>query len=472
MIKTHFPDSVLHIGRDVDQQFGGIPHCPTKRSKGLAGKIFTRNKIIWAIQSFKPFKSPGEDGIFPALLQQGLTELVHPLSIIFKNSYLMAYIPLSWRKVNVVFIPKAGKRNTKEPKSYRPSSLTSFLLKTMEKMINIHLRSEFLLERPLHKNQYAYQPGKSTETALHNLVTKIEKALNEKEVALCAFIDIEGAFDNTSYKSIEKAALQKGFEISTVKWIQSMLASRKIITKIGDSSVTATAVKGCPQGGVLSPLLWSIVADSLLNKLNQNGFETQGYADDIVIIIRGRHDEIISNLMQNALNVVNDWSREENLKVNPNKTTIIPFTRRRKLHLKAPTLNGTQIHFSNETKYLGVILDKKLTWNAHLTRTIKQATVAFWSCKRLLGKTWGLSPKLIYWSYRTIIRPIITYAALIWWPKMNQKIASERLSKVQRLACLGITGAMPTCPTAALEAMLDLPPLHLQVIKEAIWGGD
>lgn len=471
MLKTHFPDSILQKGCDVDRKFEEIPRCPTNRSKSLAGKIFTQNKIRWAIKSFKPYKSPGEDGIFPALLQQGLTDLAYPLSKIFKNSYLLGYIPLSWREVNVVFIPKAGKRNSEEPKSYRPISLTSFLLKTMEKVINIHLGNEVLSKNPLHKNQYAYQSGKSTETALHNLVTKIEKALNEKEVALCAFIDIEGAFDNTTYESIEKAALHKGCETSTVKWIKAMLASRRIKTKIGDRSATVTAVKGCPQGGVLSPLLWSIVVDSLLNKLNQKGFETQGYADDLVITIRGRHDRTISSLMQNALNVVNDWSKKENLRVNPSKTTLIPFTRRRKLNLIAPTLNGTQINFSSETKYLGIVLDRKLTWNPHLTRTTERATVAYWCCKRLLGKTWGLSPKLIYWSYRTIIRPLVTYAALVWWPKTKEKTASEKLSKVQRLACLGVTGAIPTCPTAALEMMLDLLPLHLQVQKEAILGG-
>jgi hypothetical protein len=52
---------------------------------------------------------------------------------------------------------------------------------------------------PLHRNQFAYQPGKSTETALHQLVTRIEKTLDAKGIALGAFLDIEEAFYNTSY---------------------------------------------------------------------------------------------------------------------------------------------------------------------------------------------------------------------------------------------------------------------------------
>jgi hypothetical protein len=50
--------------------------------------------------------------------------------------------------------------------------------------------------------QFAYQAGKSTVSALHRLVNKIEKALRYKEVALSAFVDIQGAFDNTGFESI------------------------------------------------------------------------------------------------------------------------------------------------------------------------------------------------------------------------------------------------------------------------------
>jgi hypothetical protein len=57
----------------------------------------------------------------------------------------------------------------------------------MEKLIDLHIRSKYLVRHPLHKMQFSYQAGKSTVSALHHLVTKIEKALRYKEVALSAF---------------------------------------------------------------------------------------------------------------------------------------------------------------------------------------------------------------------------------------------------------------------------------------------
>lgn len=80
---------------------------------------------------------------------------------------------------------------------------------------------------PLHHRQHAYQKGKSVETALHQLVVKIEKALDNKMFALGIFMDIEGAFDNTSYNSIKKAAQTHGIDTNLTRWIDAMLTGRK-----------------------------------------------------------------------------------------------------------------------------------------------------------------------------------------------------------------------------------------------------
>jgi hypothetical protein len=74
-----------------------------------------------------------------------------------------------WRQVNVVFIPKPGRNSYNGPRDYRPISLTSFLLKAMERLVDRCLRDEALAIVRLHPNQHAYQAGKSVETALHQL---------------------------------------------------------------------------------------------------------------------------------------------------------------------------------------------------------------------------------------------------------------------------------------------------------------
>jgi hypothetical protein len=67
-----------------------------------------------------------------------------------------------------------------------------------------------------------------------------------------------------------------------------------------------------------------------------------------------------------------------------------------------------------------------------------------------------------------VVRPVVTYAANIWWPRV--KISQAELSKLQRMAYLGTTGAMRTAPTAAMEVLLGLPPPYLQMEVEARIG--
>ena len=92
-------------------------------------------------------------------------------------------------------------------------SLThSFLLKTLERLVDRFIRDDTLIKYPLNENQHAYMAGKSTDTALHVLVGKIEKALYNKEYALSVFLDIEGAFNNECIHRLplERFTFKKG----------------------------------------------------------------------------------------------------------------------------------------------------------------------------------------------------------------------------------------------------------------------
>jgi hypothetical protein len=150
---------------------------------------------------------------------------------------------------------------------------------------------------------------------------------------------------------------------------------------------------------------------------------------------------------------------------------IIPFTKKRVLKgLKEPSLFGKTIQLSTEVKYLKLTLDKGLTWGAHLDKVTNRAYRDFWTCKDTFRKTWGLSPWVVHWMHTMVVRPIITYAAMNWWPRLKYKTSQAKLSKLKRLACLGITGAMRTTPTAATEVLLGLPPLHLKIEAEATVG--
>jgi len=154
--------------------------------------------------------------------------------------------------------------------------------------------------------------------------------LDNKESTLGIFIDIEGAFDKTTFPTITQQLNSRNVPLVVGEWKLKMLSSRAISINVEDITVRALVMKGCPQGGVLSPYLWNIVLDTLINHLNNNGFYTIAYADDIVILLTGKFVNTLCDRAQDGLKLIKTWCKEHSLSINPDKTEMVLFTRKKK----------------------------------------------------------------------------------------------------------------------------------------------
>jgi hypothetical protein len=128
--------------------------------------------------------------------------------------------------------------------------------------------------------------------------------------------------------------------------------------------------------------------DELLGELNKEGYYAVGYADDIAILINGKFPQTVSEVLQTALGLVEQWCDRTGFSINPSKTAVIPFTKKRVLKgLKELTLFGKTIQLPTEVKYLGLTLDKGLTWGAQLDK-VAGPTGPFGSVKALSERHW------------------------------------------------------------------------------------
>jgi hypothetical protein len=123
---------------------------------------------------------------------------------------------------------------------------------------------------------------------------------------------------------------------------------------------------------------------------------TYRYADDIVITVQGKFAHTVRELIQAALDVVDNWTIKEGLSISPHKTAIVPFTNRRSLEGLGPLLlRDKRLQILDEVKYLGVTLDSKLSWNQHLQAIIRKTQTTFAVIRRTCGKQWSLRPNLV-----------------------------------------------------------------------------
>ena len=139
----------------------------------------------------------------------------------------MGYTPKVWRTAKVVFIPKLGKEDYSDPRSFRPITLASFLLKGLERIVGWHLE-KLGIGREISRFQHAFKKGFSTDTALSGVVDRIESSILRGGFSLGVFFDIEGAFDNVITPKITDGLIKKGAPQFLVNWYGFYLRNRFI----------------------------------------------------------------------------------------------------------------------------------------------------------------------------------------------------------------------------------------------------
>lgn len=467
LMETHHPDCT-RLTNELPPAHTNL-HLEVPQDKV---EIITETyKIEWAIDELGSFKAPGEDEIFPAMLKKSKKVIIPVLHRLFQSSLKLTHVPKAWRGTIITFIPKNGKKAYDTPDAFRPISLMSFLLKILEKLIDKYLR-ENGVENRLSDAQHAYRKSRGTDSAHHALCSHIDKAINYNEIAIATFVDIKGAFDFTRFETIREAAIDFGIEEWIIAWIENMLKTRTIKAALGEAEIKYNATRGCPQGGCLSPLLWSMVVNSLLERLIEAGFTVVGYADDAVILrFGGRRLELtLCELMNEALKIVEKWCHEKGLSVNPDKSQLIRFSKGiQTSKLKPIRMYGKEITRVKQTKYLGLTIDENLNWGKHIDNVVQKAKNSLWASRAMISKNWGLNPKAVLWLYKQVIMPRITFGCLAWWHAAVQVKANQmKLSTIQRTAMLMATGATSYTATESLNAILDLPPLHIKIEHSAL----
>ncbi|MCP4494258.1 MAG: hypothetical protein GY820_44190 [Gammaproteobacteria bacterium] len=169
------------------------------------------------------------------------------------RNHELQHVPSLWKESTGIFIPKPGKTDYNHPKSYRTITLSPVMLKLQEKAILWHMQHDLNIAKDISKRQYGFKKGCSTEAALHKVAHTIERRIAKKGFVLGVFLDIEGAFDNVSFKAISEAIRSTEADPSTAQWIINMVTNRYINIRHKQNTKRIHIKRGCPQGVFFLP---------------------------------------------------------------------------------------------------------------------------------------------------------------------------------------------------------------------------
>ena len=153
--------------------------------------------------------------------------------------------------------------------------------------------------------------------------------------------------------------------------------------------------------------------------------------------------------MQEAMNLISDWAKEWLVMINRTKTEATCFSLSPKREELILQINGQKIHQQDTPTYLGVKLDRKLTWFPHISTMHSKGLRKMALMKKLAGTKWGANMKILTQVYTATVRPHMEYASSAW--SSATKTNLDQLTKTQNAGLRIITGGMKTTLISELE---------------------
>ncbi|GBM05438.1 Putative protein in type-1 retrotransposable element R1DM [Araneus ventricosus] len=331
-----------------------------------------------------------------------------------------------------------GGKDQRLASSYRPISLLPTIGKVLEKLMTQRLTYHLESTNSLNDRQHDIREGKSVDTAINDLLSKIKTARRDGKHSLDA---------NTCPVNINRL-------------FHSLLQNRKVTLLTTQGRATKDQKQGCPQGLCSGPALWNLVANEILNEVWPDSVHIRAFADDFVLVIETDTNKSLVADTQSAITQFNSWCSENELAIPTEKTNYILFSKM----VRSPkiTWNGYKINRVKSFKYLGIHVDDRLNWLEHINKQGEKAIKMQQNLKRIAGGNWGISQIRRRTLYKTVIERMLAHGSSAWCLNPTFKM-KRKLSSIQRPFLLHISGAYRTTPTAALQTLLGFSPLHMQL---------
>ncbi|KAL7296992.1 hypothetical protein TKK_0009427 [Trichogramma kaykai] len=390
----------------------------------------TLHEIKTLIEDLKNKKTPGYDGISSKTLKELPLKAVRFITILVNSCLRLKFFPSQWKVAQIILVGKPGKP-TELVTSYRPISLLPICAKMYEKIILSRLKPLLFEEHIIPEHQFGFRECHSTIEQVNRIVVKIRSAFERKQYCSAVFLDVAQAFDKVWHTSLLHKIRLK-FPENIYLLLKSYLENRTFQVKFNNIITKLYNINaGVPQGSVLGPTLYLIYTSDIPLA---NDVTTATYADDTSLLSSPSDPTIASINLQGHLTAVQNWFRNWRIKINENKSAHITFTLRRD-SCPAVTLNGIPVPQYNEVKYLGMHIDRRLTWKTHIWTKRKQLGLKLKKLYWLIGRNSALTLDNKLLLYKSLIKPIWTYGIQLWGAasKSNINIIERFQSKVLRI---------------------------------------
>lgn len=422
-------------------------------------------EIGLAIDSMKPNKAPGIDGVNVKLIKAWRQRDKTYFDELLMHWWDTQTFPNEFKTANMVILIK----NSDKPftaQNTRLIGLLPVLGKIFERLITYRIGKKLLKDEKLSKNQFGFLPGRCAEHALERIHQLRHE--NRLRVEIVAALDIKSAFDCVKHSSLIQELNRMGIARNIIELLKSYFTGRKARIQIDGAQETIAVNRGLIQGSKLSPLCFVAAIDKVLkaaescNTYPEISMEIIAYADDITIVISHKHDyDLVRNILAKTIGSIMNELSTLGLFLSPEK---IIFMTNKVNPPGSLRINGQNIKLEEQVKILGVIFDVNRKYDHHL---------------EYIGNKLEDKIKLIHWKMtkgdylsfeikkriaEAVLIPMVTYGSTVWYDKKRE--IKNKLKAMYRKIAKMITNAYQTSSYAALSVLSKLTPLHIRCMEK------
>ena len=303
-----------------------------------------------AVNEMKSNKKDGTNMLISENIIHGTHKLYVLLSLLFTSTIIHGYCPVGMITGTMIPIPKI--KGTVNSDQFRAITLSSLLGKMFDMILLEYFKNELLSSQL----QFGFKQNYSTAMCSYLVQEVISHYESSGNSVFCIMLDASKAFDRLQFCKLFNELRQKSICPLIIRVLIFMYTNQLLSVKWDDKlSKSFKVLNGVKQGGVLSPVLFCLYLDVLLNKLYHTGVGCYlgpyfcgalAYADDVILL-----SPTVSGA-KSMLNVCAKFSSDYNVKFNASKSNVIIFGKSHILrkHFK---LNNVELPQVNNAKHLG-----------------------------------------------------------------------------------------------------------------------
>jgi len=428
-------------------------YCDPSVKRSMFCEPVDRYELKKILDNLKP-KSPGSDGIRPKIIKEVADSIIDPLLYLFNLSICSGKVPDNLKIAKVTPLYKKGEHFL--PGNYRPISLLNVIDKILEKIMYTRLYSHLQTNSTLYDYQFGFRKNYSTILALLEVTDSIYKNLDEGNLGVGIYLDLQKAFDTVNHDILLYKLYNYGVRGIVHDWFRNYLTNRQQFTQLSDIQSPYLKIScGVPQGSVLGPLLFLIYVNDIGNAVPSQ--KVKLFADDTNLFVFGNKPMDVELDSVNCINALNNWFVSNKLTLNFSKTCYMIFSRKKQTNLKI-TVSGHPIENVSNCKYLGVLLDSDIKWVYHInsiySKLIKFTSI-FYKLRDRLPK------QILKQIYFAFVHPHILYGIELYANTYNEHL--DKLIKLNNKLLRILQNKPISFPVYALYRdynTLPIPQLH------------